>query len=518
MRRRSYAGLILLIKTYLASLRLAVAIVCVGVSLILGAQGLGFFPDTSAVRVRARSNQCEAIAINTAAMLRLQKTRELQVVLSTIVSRDEDLLSIGLRTDAGDLQLQTEGHEQLWSKDVAAPAEVDRMHVPINVNHRSWGSVELCHKELTPPTWLALLDHPVTKLLIFFTLGGLCVYTFFAARMMGVLNGTQVVPDRVQQSLDTLAEGLLLLDERERIVMANRAFSDTTGISTDELAGRTAGDLPWICDGDSSESPFPWTNALSHRQPQTDCRMVYQLPDGRRRILSVNSAPITGTDGGRRGILTTFRDITHVEEHRAELEQMLAVLKTSRDEISRKNRALEILARQDPLTGCLNRRAFFERFDLAWKAAHERDFPLACLLIDNDHFKSVNDTYGHDVGDEVLRKVAATLQSLHRKTDLVCRFGGEEFCVLLPGCDLHDGKEKAEQIRESIEQLRFDSPAELVVTASIGVSDLSFGAREPQELINQADKCLYVAKRQGRNQVVLFQPEYDTADIEPVAR
>ena len=130
---------------------------------------------------------------------------------------------------------------------------------------------------------------------------------------------------------------------------------------------------------------------------------------------------------GQRGALATFRDVTHLEEHRAELERMLGLLKNNRDEVRRKNRELEILATQDALTGCLNRRSFFEAFESLWAESQALNTSLACVMIDIDHFKKVNDTYGHNSGDEVLRQVVQ-FREIFKDRGMVCRYGGEEFC------------------------------------------------------------------------------------------
>ncbi|WP_164102327.1 GGDEF domain-containing protein [Candidatus Laterigemmans baculatus] len=534
-----------MLRTYLASIRVAVALVCVGLSLILAAQWLGLIPDATALQLRARSRQCEAIAINVAAMVRQQKWHELEAVLATIVDRDDDLLSIGIRTQQGQLRLQTADHEQHWvlepdpsAPDATAPdasAEsgakasrpglaqrlisgarpIAQVQIPIQLHRQPWGQLELCYRHHA--SGADLLHHPLARLLAFFTIAGLCSYTFLTARMMGLLNGTQVVPDRVRNALDTLSEGLLILDERNQIVLANQAFSETVGVDAQELSGRCISDLSWVADDGSAPTVYPWTTEAARQESQNDQRMRYRLDDDGQRIFSINTTPLASNSGGSRGMLATFHDITPIEEHRAELENMLTMLKSSRDEISRKNRELEILATQDSLTGCLNRRAFFERFDRAWEEAKAQGTPLACVMIDNDHFKSVNDTYGHHVGDEVLRQVSALLRERHESTDFVCRFGGEEFCILLRGCTLEEAQQAAEQLRQAIEQLRFESPAELVTTASIGVAEISQGAATPQEMINQADACLYVAKRQGRNRVVVYCPEYEHAANEEAA-
>jgi diguanylate cyclase (GGDEF)-like protein/putative nucleotidyltransferase with HDIG domain len=253
------------------------------------------------------------------------------------------------------------------------------------------------------------------------------------------------------------------------------------------------------------DDDYPWTRAIDDSQLQTERILRYQLESGPQRIFSVNAAPL-GKERAQRGALATFRDVTHVEEHRAELERMLSLLRDSRDEIKRKNGELEILATQDALTGCLNRRAFFESFDSMWNEAKAIGLPLACLMIDIDHFKSVNDTYGHQAGDEVLRQVSQTLRQIHKDHGLVCRYGGEEFCVVLPHFDLEQAIAAGEETRIAISDIRLLDPADLQLTASLGVSELRFEAADPHDLINQADSCLYVAKREGRNRVIAYNP------------
>ena len=508
-------------KTIIASFRLAVALVCVGASLILGAHWFGVIPDSKPVAARAKNRLSEAIAVHAAAHVRKQQWLDLKTVLQTHVDRNPELLSIGLRSDLGVLRIDTGHHAEISAAchDDAAQASdssvtvpsAQLVKVPITLNRRNWGHVELCYQAPGKGWHATLAEHPVVPLLVFFIATGLFVYTFFVTRILGIFRGTQVVPDRVKQALDTLAEGLLVLDEGGQIILANRAFADTTGIPPEDLSNRHADDLGWMTASEEDEEPdtsddsLPWSRAIDRSVVQTEQMLRYQLPDGSERIFSVNAAPL-GTEGSRRGALATFRDVTHVEEHRVELENMLSLLRSSRDEIKRKNGELEILATQDALTGCLNRRAFFERFEVYWNSAHENDEHLAAIMVDIDHFKSVNDTYGHQVGDNVLRAVSRSIRKRFEEIGLVCRYGGEEFCIVLANCSLNQAMELSEQLRRDVAAIIFDDPAELRLTASLGVSELRFKPENVQEMIAQADLCLYKAKESGRNCVIPFTP------------
>jgi diguanylate cyclase (GGDEF)-like protein len=132
--------------------------------------------------------------------------------------------------------------------------------------------------------------------------------------------------------------------------------------------------------------------------------------------------------------------------------------------------------------------------------------PLSVLILDVDHFKSVNDTYGHAVGDVVLTRVAEVLRGALRSGELAARWGGEEFVALLPGSELSAAQIVAERVRVALEQAEMSAPlATFRVTASFGVASITLGAANPQEapaLMERADAALYEAKRGGRNKVV----------------
>ncbi|PNY36013.1 diguanylate cyclase [Rhodopirellula sp. MGV] len=484
--------------------------------MILGSQWFGLLPDVAQIKSDSRRRLAESVAINAASHVRKQQWIDLRVAAQTIVDRDDDLISIGVRSNRGQLKVEAGHHDELWDRALTGSAGMDSISVPITLNRRPWGNVEFCFRAPDQTRFGALTEHPLLRLLAFYCIAGLFGYTFFVGKVMRVFTNTQVVPDRVRQALDTLAEGLLVLDEKANIVLANRAFADTVNVPCELLAESSANDLPWINEDDEA-TEFPWMTAIDESATVTEQILNLQVENGRRRIFSVNAAPIGGGDS-RRGALATFRDVTHIEEHRAELETMLSMLRESRDEIERKNRELEILATQDALTGCLNRRAFFQRFGKLWSAAAIQEKPLSCIMIDNDHFKNVNDTYGHAVGDEVLRQVSRVLLELHGNRGLVCRYGGEEFCVLLPGMSFEMAIRVAEDTRIAIEQITFEEPAELKLTASIGVSETRHKAETPQDLINQADVCLYAAKRGGRNCVVPYDPKLDEMEIDNTGR
>ena len=176
-------------------------------------------------------------------------------------------------------------------------------------------------------------------------------------------------------------------------------------------------------------------------------------------------------------------------------------VKTLQDELRQRNIELHAMSRTDALTGLPNRREMHDRLAAASSAARRHGQPNAVLMVDIDHFKTVNDTRGHDGGDIVLRAVAARLSAVCRTEDTAGRWGGEEFLVVAPMTDLAGGAELGERIRGHIGNttMPIDDGPDIGVTVSIGVAS---GFHAMDVLVREADAALYVAKRDGRNRVV----------------
>ncbi|SMC09398.1 GGDEF domain-containing protein [Nitratiruptor tergarcus] len=153
----------------------------------------------------------------------------------------------------------------------------------------------------------------------------------------------------------------------------------------------------------------------------------------------------------------------------------------------------------DPLTGVFNRRAMNEMLIAEIEKAKRYKRPLSVIFFDIDHFKKINDTYGHDVGDLVLQKLASIIRNHLRQTDTLARFGGEEFLIVLPEMDLQNTKIVAEKIRKRVETTDFEEVKK--ITISLGVTQLKEDDTR-QELLKRVDEALYQAKNSGRNKVV----------------
>src|SRR5262249_21611536 len=164
---------------------------------------------------------------------------------------------------------------------------------------------------------------------------------------------------------------------------------------------------------------------------------------------------------------------------------------------------MERMAITDGLTGLLNRRAFQARADEAMAQARRYKHRCSLILADIDHFKAVNDAYGHPIGDVVLKGVARILREKGRDTDWVGRYGGEEFAIVMPQTDGRGAEVIAERIREAVAKEIFQTElGPLRVTISLGIASYPEHGEDRQAVIDMADQCLYHCKKHGRNQVV----------------
>ena len=175
------------------------------------------------------------------------------------------------------------------------------------------------------------------------------------------------------------------------------------------------------------------------------------------------------------------------------------------NELSIANKRLQQQALTDALTDLPNRRFAMERLEQEWALTQRGERALSCMMLDIDHFKKINDTFGHQLGDEALKQVADALRKTARAQDVVCRYGGEEFLVICPDTGATAAYQAAERMRVSVESLRMLAPdgRHMPLTLSIGVAEKGEGIADMNALINRADDSLYAAKTQGRNRTVL---------------
>lgn len=218
--------------------------------------------------------------------------------------------------------------------------------------------------------------------------------------------------------------------------------------------------------------------------------------DGEEFPTEVILTPVTL--GEKPAMLSVWHDLTERKRAEQRIHDYAVILEFQKRELEQANRELCNLATTDGLTGLKNHRAFQERLLTECETAERHQAPLSLLLLDVDHFKQFNDTFGHPAGDAVLKQVAHLLEGTMRDCDFVARYGGEEFVIVLPQTDQAGALRAAERCRVVIETAQWDCRA---VTASFGVATLSLDCAGGDALIAAADRALYAAKFNGRNQV-----------------
>ena len=290
-------------------------------SVLLAASFLGLIPDQRTSIREGRSALAEALAANSSALVTQKDIRRLEADLQLVVERNDDLLSAGLRTTEGRLIAIVGPHEGLWQRLDTDLSTDSQVKVPIWAGRSAWGHVELRFRPLNAEGWLGLLQDPLVILIGFVALSSFFAFYVYLGKMLKHLDPSQAIPGRVRSALDTMAEGLVVLDNREQIVLANRAFGGLLNRPTDDLMGVKISQLPWR-DAEGHElaaEERPWRRALTTGTAEVNRRVRLTLPDESRLTFMINCSPVLGSGGAHAGVLVSFDDVTQLEEQEIEL-------------------------------------------------------------------------------------------------------------------------------------------------------------------------------------------------------
>ena len=486
------------------TLQITLALVLLSCAILIVANLLfGVFSDPEAQTIRVRNAVAESLATQAAVLLQRGNAKALELTLSAIRKQDPNIRSVAVRHGDKTIVAQSGDHVGAWKEQDGQASAATRVYVPLLNGGERWGSFEMSYVPDEHGPLYRTLTHPLWVTLLFVVSVGTLVYWVYLRRALVYLDPTAVIPERVQLAFDVMAEGVAVLDRAGRVLLANSAFRALPGAGVADPVGKPLSTLPWLAAGLAAEAAeHPWAKTIGTGIPQMAHAVDVVAPDESRKTLTVNCAPISDTRGVVRGCLVTFGDLTELHLANARLSEALAELRASRDQIYQKSVELEHLATRDTLTGCLTRRAFFERMAQAREEARRNGTPLSCLLLDIDRFKSVNDTFGHVAGDQVIQEVGSLLRASMRAADIVGRYGGDEFLVGMSGCDLEHGIAIAQKISDRIERECGVGISGLSVTVSIGVATFGTRTEDVAEILNQADKALYAAKSAGRNRVL----------------
>ncbi len=342
----------------------------------------------------------------------------------------------------------------------------------------------------------------------------LAVQAFTSLALAALLQELQDRNERLhirERAIEAINDGVVIMDARAPgmpIVFANPAFLAMADHPADEILGRPL----FQSEGTGQAGHVAVHDALREGKP-TRTQLHAFRQDGTEFWSELRTAPVRDARGQITHHVAIQHDVTEVKRSEAELRathdaldrlnrELEARVEARTQELQLANQRLEELASIDPLTGASNRRYFLEQARIEISRAKRQGHALSVIMLDIDFFKSINDRFGHEIGDKVLVALAATIRAVLRTGDIFARLGGEEFILMLPGQGLAAAVQVAERLRLLIGGM---AVAECPVTVSAGVSGLQDESDEIDNLLRRADRGLYLAKNQGRNQVCIWQ-------------
>ncbi|MCC2617952.1 diguanylate cyclase [Aestuariibacter halophilus] len=299
--------------------------------------------------------------------------------------------------------------------------------------------------------------------------------------------------------LGSIEVGLAVLDKQFNVLVWNQFMENHSGILPSQIRGKCLFDFFKEIDRD-------WFQRKA--EPVFNLRSsAFMIWEQRPYLFKFESnRPITSASEHMFQNVTVF-PLTSLND---QVEQICLVVYDVTDEalgklqIQRLNETLENMSRVDGLTGLYNRRFWEEQFNLEYKRSKRAGHPASLIMLDIDHFKRVNDTYGHPGGDDVIKMLARIIKKSVRETDVCGRYGGEEFAILLPDTTAKQARIVAERIRKLAEHVPVEHEEHTIVfTVSLGIAELQDSYQQPLVWLEKADQALYEAKESGRNRVCI---------------
>jgi diguanylate cyclase (GGDEF)-like protein/PAS domain S-box-containing protein len=304
------------------------------------------------------------------------------------------------------------------------------------------------------------------------------------------------------------AAGIFTLSLEGKFLSANQRFCDITGYTREELLSLFFKDI--IHPDDLSADLANKQTLLSNDASTYSAEKRYFRKDGATIWVNLTVSLLSDMAKVPLNFLGIVEDITERKRAEDELHRSKEALEAANLELQTALASEKQLSHTDALTGINNRRHLFElaerEFDIATRYQH----PFSVMMFDIDHFKGVNDIFGHAVGDQILQRVTQIACAELRSADVIGRYGGEEFVIMLPMTDAQQAYPVAERIRAGVLALRVSTPkGDVAVTVSIGISEIILKPQDEsvEDVIRRADEAMYASKRAGRNRTVIFDPK-----------
>jgi PAS domain S-box-containing protein len=290
-------------------------------SLVLVSSAIDIFPDREGAIRAGRAALAETLAASATPLIANRDAAQLQGILTFVLKRNEDMLSAAIRTAEGAIVVTAGEHDGKWAAMSGARSTDSQIEVPIMAGARKWGQLELRYRPLASTGVMGLGNSALLRFAGFLGVAGFIAFYFYLGRVLSHLDPSRAIPGRVRAALDTLAEGLLVIDRKQNIVLANEAIARLLGKRPDDLLGTPVGKLEWLTADASAVAPesHPWLAALESGIAQANDTIGLRDCDGKPRSFLVNCAPVLGSRGKAAGVLISLDDVTLLEENKAEL-------------------------------------------------------------------------------------------------------------------------------------------------------------------------------------------------------
>lgn len=487
------------------AIKISICLALITMAVYFTADELGLTVDHQKIRETVWAKTSESLAVQlSASLINTNKTTAFALIKS-IAHLNKDLQAIAIEHDGKII----DKYGDIDTKKISALKNNSGYYrVPLFKNNEIWGYIHFAYALENTSIISSYIDNNKIILPIFIFFSSLIFFSILLKSIVKNLDPSSVIPERVGRAFDTLAEGIIVLDIEKNILLVNLSFAKMIGVDKKEVIGKHINKLPWQYERNEIIMA-PWEHSKPDKTAVIGKVMNVMTHLKEAKIFSVNCSHIVDYNDNVNGMLITIDDITEKENKNKELFLAVKMLNETKKKLKQKNKELKEIADKDPLTNCLNRRAFYKIYMALIEDAHntKEDILLSCMMFDIDHFKKINDNYGHPAGDEAIKTIARILEENIKIQDSVCRYGGEEFCIIMK-VPVQEGFRMAETIRKKIESHVFGADSLLKghkITCSIGISQFTSHIDKLEELIDYADKALYYAKENGRNQVVCWQ-------------
>ena len=311
------------------------------------------------------------------------------------------------------------------------------------------------------------------------------------------MDNGELSQQQLQKILDNVGAHIYIRDLNSNFLYVNRLTADLFGKSYSEIVGHP---LESVIGTEAATEFRRLDNQLYASGKTVEGVETFQGDTGASYYWTVK-VPLLDSDGKISSLVGISSDITEQKKLEVELAQSNAKLEEKIQEITHLQATLWEQATRDPLTQLYNRRYFNEYARKEVSKIKRNHEPMALLMVDADHFKKINDNLGHDKGDQALIHLADILVNNCRNSDIVCRFGGEEFLVMMPGAALKCATQRAEIIRQTYQDTSAQVLAGTQSTLSVGIALWANNMTSLEDLTKAADEALYAAKKNGRNRV-----------------